>query len=422
MSDLVPARQENLMPPSIERVPQVHASSFASWDDFGRWWWSLIEEELRPSPEIQAKVAQLTEGLQTPEEKLRAIYNFVVTDIRYNAWEFGVHGYEPYSAAVIFSRGFGDCKDKAILLKVMLGEAGITAWPVLIRMEDRRYEEDHSLALVEHFNHCIAYVPEQEGLSERFLDGTARFHSLNTLPQSDAGAKVLIVRNDGVENTRIRFPDAQENHIEQQIRVDLTQAGPAKVTVKRSVQGRYDVYDRNRFSGSNEQKMEQTERLLTGLFGALSGEPEAQWGDPENLNAPMESTFEVGVESVSRPTAKGVELPTTFEPMKLLSGLASETQRESDVLLDVPFSRETVIDYVLGEGNLPVHLPQPVEIETADARYTRTVQPIEGGVRVSEQFSLKSHRIPQDRYSAFRELSRAVDSAQADSIEVEVNQ
>jgi tetratricopeptide (TPR) repeat protein len=422
LEDQRPVRQEGLMPPAQERIAQIQASSFASWTDFGTWWWNLIREELRPSPEIIEKVAELTQGAETPMDKLRAIYNFVVTDIRYNAWEFGVHGYEPYSAAVIYSRGFGDCKDKAILLKVMLAEADIEAWPVLILSEGRRFEEDHELAMVSHFNHCIAFVPEQEGIPEMFIDGTARLHNLETLPDSDAGARVLVVRGDGVENRRIRFPGGQENRLDQEIQVDLTgDAGP-KVKVVRHVTGRYGVGDRHRFNGSDEERAEQAERFLSGLFGSLEGEVQSSWSAVEDLNTPMESTYEVGVESITRPTEQGFELQVTFDALNLLRGVASESERSSDLLLDVPWSRKTVIDYKLGEGAGLTKLPERVNVETGEAVYTRTIVPTDEGVRVTEYFELKTHRISKERYAEFRELCRKVDSSQVDSIEVEVKQ
>lgn len=419
---VAPARQEGWMPPTLERAPQVHASSFASWQDFGRWWWSLIEEEMKPSPAIIEKVQALTADCETPAEKLRAIYNFVVTDIRYNAWEFGVHGYEPYSAAVIFSRGFGDCKDKAILMRVMLDQVGIEAWPVLIRSEDRRFEEDLSLPLVEHFNHCIAYIPEQEGLDEMFLDGTARMHPLETLPSSDAGAKVIVVKADGVEEHRIRFPEASDNFVRENIRIDMRPEEGPEVTLTRSSFGRYDVQDRYQTAGSEEQRMEWAERFLSGRFGALVGDPKVTWSDPEDLNQTVETTLQVQVESVSRPTEKGLELPTTFQPMDLLTGIASEPQRSTDLLLDVPTSRETVIDYVFGEGAQPVDLPAPVRVETPEGAYVRTIEATGDGVRVTERFELRTHRIAAEAYGAFRELCREVDRAQGQSIEVEVKQ
>src|ERR1043165_5221994 len=100
---------------------------------------------------MRARVKQLLEGTQTVDEKIRAIYDFVVTDIRYVAWEFGVHGYKPYRASAIFERRFGDCKDKALVMNAMLKEAGIDGYPVLIKLEEPRSDEDHALALVQHF-------------------------------------------------------------------------------------------------------------------------------------------------------------------------------------------------------------------------------------------------------------------------------
>jgi tetratricopeptide (TPR) repeat protein len=420
--DLQPERVERLMPPAVEHAARVQASSYASWSEFGRWWWNLIEDEIRVSDEMRAKVAELTEGKSTPLERLRAVYDFVVTEVRYNAWEFGVHGYQPYSAPVIFSRRFGDCKDKAILLRAMLSAADIEAWPVLIRMEPRRYEEDHSLALIAHFNHCIAWVPAQEGLPEMFLDGTARLHPLDILPDSDAGARVVIVRDRDVLTTRIPFPEPERNLMWDKITVDLTGPEGPTVEMTRRPNGRFDPQHRHQFTGNPEERAEEVERFLTSTFGALRGEPHMTAGDFEDLDSPLELEFEAGIQEISRPAEGGFELPTTFGELDLLRSVASETERTTDLLLDVPWSRETELRYRLGEGARPVDLPAPVKVETEDAAYSRTVEVEGDGLVVRERFVLKSHRIPVDRYPAFREFARTVDAAQDVALRVEVGQ
>jgi transglutaminase-like putative cysteine protease len=43
------------------------------------------------------------------------MYGFVVTNTRYVALEFGIHGYKPYRVDRVLARRFGDCKDKASL-------------------------------------------------------------------------------------------------------------------------------------------------------------------------------------------------------------------------------------------------------------------------------------------------------------------
>ncbi|MFT7677539.1 MAG: tetratricopeptide (TPR) repeat protein/transglutaminase-like putative cysteine protease [Planctomycetota bacterium] len=418
--DRTPRRTEPLMPPVLESDPRVQASTYSSWDEFGRWWWSLIDDEIRVSPEMRTRVGELCADASTPIERLHAIYDFVVTDIRYNAWEFGVHGYEPYSTPVIFSRGFGDCKDKAILLRALLGVVNIEAWPVLIRSEGRRHEEDISLPLVAHFNHCIAYVPEQEGIPSMYLDGTARLHPLEVLPASDAGAKVVIISDSEATVARIPFPSHEVNLERRVIHVDLTDAAGTKVSVSLEPAGRFDPRDRYRFTGSEEERDEEAERVLSGLFGPLRGVPETQWPDFEDLSSAPVTVLESGVESATRKTSQGFELKSSFDPLYLLRGLAAETTRTTDLLLDVPWSQETVLEYELGQGADPRSLPPEVRLENEDAGYSRTVTRTETGVRIVERFELKTHRIPAERYAAFRELSRAVDQAQAVNVEVEV--
>ena len=171
--DLERPAPESASPRRDELVPLVDLSTYESWDAFGRWWWSFIEKEFVTSEAMRAKVRELCEGKETEAEKIEAIARFVGQEIRYNSWPFGTHGYEPFSATTIFERGFGDCKDKSILLRQMLAEIGVEAVPVLIKAEYARTEEELEVAMVEHFNHCIAYVEPTDERPGFYLDATA---------------------------------------------------------------------------------------------------------------------------------------------------------------------------------------------------------------------------------------------------------
>ncbi len=417
---ILPVDPERYMPPLEETMAAVQATSYESWEAFGAWWWNLTEEEIRVSPEMTAKVEELTRGKASALDKLRAIYDFVVTDIRYNAWEFGVHGYQPYEAPVIFSRGFGDCKDKAILLRAMLGEVDIEAWPVLIRAEQRRPNEDQELALVEHFNHCIAFIPEQAGIPEMFLDGTARHHPLEVLPAMDNGAKVLIVRADGVEQRTIPIAAAEQNRVESEFEVRVAVDRSAQVSVKRRSSGRFDPADRGRFTGSDEERIEQAQNIAVSLFGPIEGEVEATFSDLDNLSEDVSVNIELRAKQVARPNDKGFELPAALSKHNLLRTLASESERDTDLLIDVPRSSSTVIHYVLPPGSNPQSVPPAVHAESPDASYDWSAKIIEGGFEIREEFSIKTNRIPAANYDAFRELASKVDEAQNSMLEVEV--
>src|SRR5690606_3005881 len=121
LSNISRLEMEPYMPWFKETVPLVSVSSFADWDEFAQWYWALVKDQHESNNDIQTLVKELTKDCKSEQDKIRKIYEYVITEIRYNdAWEFGVHGFKPYNATSIFERKFGDCKDKSTLINTML--------------------------------------------------------------------------------------------------------------------------------------------------------------------------------------------------------------------------------------------------------------------------------------------------------------
>jgi len=426
LAQVPPAHTEAYEPPAQETAAIIQATSYKDWDALATWWWNFIDDQLTVSPEMSAKVAELIEGKTTKLDRLRAIYDFVVTDIRYNAWEFGVHGYEPYSAPVIFSRGFGDCKDKAILLRSMLTEVDIDCDPVLVFRTSgsggRRWEEDLTLAMVNHFNHCIAFIPEQDGIPEEmFVDGTARLNPLEELPYDDTGAQVLVVRKDGMSRVRIPFRDAEHNNNERRYTLALNKDGSGRANLEMRAHGKYDPSTRQRYAGGGEKRQERVERLMSSIFGALDGAVEASFSDLEDLSAPVSVRLAAPVHSLASANENKLELPLALDKLDFLSGIASETTRTTDLLLDVAWSRSTTTTWVFQADDFQLgHLPESVSLDIGEASYDFTFEVVPEGIRLTENFAIRTHRIPVERYDAFRELCRTIDDNQNAFFHMEV--
>ena len=293
---------ESSMPDPIEYSPSVSVSTYGKWEDFTAWWWNLIEKECQSSPAIRDKVAELLKGKTTREEKMRAIYDFVVTDVRYNAWEFGCTGYRPYNASTIFDRRYGDCKDKAILIKTMLNAAGIEAYPVLIFADDRRPKEDMSLPMVGLFNHCIAWVPDGDGVAPMFLDGTARSHPMGVLPDMDHGARVVVVKDGKPLLMDVGYPAAGANLDAVELRLALQPDGSAKGTLVMRPKGNYDVRMREIYGSEQGAQKENLERFLSPHLGRTKVS-ELTTSDLTNLDVPVEVRATIEVEKLAKSKA-----------------------------------------------------------------------------------------------------------------------
>lgn len=162
----------------------------------------------------------------TPEEKTRRLYTWVARNIRYLGIYAGSGGYVPHSAASILKNRFGDCKDHVTLLEAMLRSVGIESTPALINA-DRAYLLP-STPVTGIFDHVISYVPALN----LFLDSTARFTPVGTLPQGVVGKPALIVFTGEVKSTPIDTADSDSTNTVTQmvLHEDGRVTGSTKIT------------------------------------------------------------------------------------------------------------------------------------------------------------------------------------------------
>lgn len=129
-----------------------------SWNDLAKWYWGLASARLAATPPMQAKVREIAKT--GGPEAIRALARFAQKDVRYVAIEVGIGGYQPHAAGDVFSNRYGDCKDKATLLKTMLKEIGVESHYVLVHTT--RGAVDPQVPTLGSFNHVILAVATSE--------------------------------------------------------------------------------------------------------------------------------------------------------------------------------------------------------------------------------------------------------------------
>lgn len=256
------ARREPNMPGPSETLPYLHVSTYRSWEDVGRWWWGLVQDQLVSDAALRRTVHELTDGVADVRTRVERIYGWVIRNTRYVGLEFGIHGFQPYRVPLIVQRGFGDCKDKASLLYVMLREAGIEARLVLVRTRRNGRIQDLPASLSV-FDHAIAYVPELD----LYLDGTAENGGAGALPSGDQGVTVLVVGPESAElrHTPVASADRAGHRIASTIA--LAADGSAALEVEHEVMGPAAASFRTRYQAAARR----TDRLEAGLRGLFPG-------------------------------------------------------------------------------------------------------------------------------------------------------
>lgn len=418
--DLERADPEERQPSRMESAPLVRITTYQSWGAFTSWWWNLIRNQSSISPQMRKKAEQLTEGLTNNRAKIDAIYRFVTTDIRYEAWEFGVHGYKPYSTPVIFERRHGDCKDKSLLLNALLSVVGIRSHPVLIRANPVRSKDDLELAMVNHFNHCISYVDPTDSSPGMYLDGTANYHPIGTLPTMDYGAEVLVVRGTAGDLEQIAWPPADTNVDEEDIEIRVLPNGDAKVTY-RTRPTRNRAVGLRAFLGNEKAKQgENIERILQRDYGEVVIE-NFETSDLLDLNAPVRLQVEFIARHLAKRQGQDLLIASSIGNSSLSQLTLLETRR-TPLLLGTPRSERQTIRYRLPTNHRPLDLPPATSIRSEFGSFSLRWRMDRGVLIVERRLELMRNRIPTGEYRAFRAFTNQVDQASRKLVVVQKQQ
>lgn len=104
---------------------------------------------------IETLLNQLTKNKRQTEEKIKAIHQFVVADIRYISNLKDGHSITPHYLSETIDNRYGDCKDKSALLIELLNRIGVKAYPVLVATNRSKPSILKTPAMT-YFDHMVA--------------------------------------------------------------------------------------------------------------------------------------------------------------------------------------------------------------------------------------------------------------------------
>ena len=210
----------------------------ASWTALSQYYTPLYEAAGTHDAAMKAKADALVAGKTTLWDRIHALalhtqrINYI--SIFLNAGRGG--GDIPRAPVSVFRNNYGDCKDKANLLRVLLKTQGITSHPVFVYSGDAdRVRADW--VSPGQFNHCILAIAVDETIDTpatlthpalgRLLifDPTSEHTPLGWLPTEDAGGRGLLIA--GKEGDLIPLPSltAKDNRWTSRIVAKLSSNG-----------------------------------------------------------------------------------------------------------------------------------------------------------------------------------------------------
>ncbi len=389
-----------------EEFPDVQVTTFSSWEQVGKWYAGLEKDRRNPSPEVRAKAAELTTGLNSDIEKVQALYDYTAKNFRYVSLSFGQGRYQPHAAAEVLHNQYGDCKDKNSLLESLLAAQGMHASSVLI---NSRRKLDPDMPSPSQFDHMITMLPL--GKDEVWMDTTTEIAPFRLLAISLRKKQALVIPEEGtphLEETPADppMPDTQWEEVDGKV----TEGGRLEARIKYTVRGDSELVLRSIFRHTASSDLPKfLEKINAELGGEVS---KYENSDPANTREPFTFSYQVSKPNFVDWSKKKseVRLPmSSFVPPAVRE--ESEDEEPSGfaepVKLGPPNEHGYRVKLELAARYTP-QMPVPISLDRGYAAYQSTYK-AEGNVFSAERkFTLRKGELLPGEAENYRALRRSI--------------
>jgi hypothetical protein len=437
MHDLAPLESEPLSLPITNLAPRVAISyyppdntpttagirTFSNWNDVSRWMSELEDSQAAPDDALASKAQQLTEKAKTEYERIQAIGRYV-QGIQYIAIQTGLGrggGYRPHPATEVFAKSYGDCKDKANLMRAMLRVLKIQSYLVSIYSGDPNFVREE-WASPHQFNHCIIAIKVGDETQAptvvkhptlgRLLifDPTDDNTSVGDLPEYEQGSLALIdaKENDALLRMPVTMPEA--NRLEREAEVMLASDGAITANLRERSIGQSARQERRAFRALS--KSDYTKMIESWITRGASG---AHVTKVDPTDSTSDGRFSLDVDFTAANYAQLMQnrllvfKPAIIQRLEALS--LTEPLRKHPVVLTSHAYNETV-RVKLPEGFDVDELPDALSMDTDFGNYAATYDVKDGQLVFTRKLTLRAMIIPAAKYAGVRSFFERIRAAE----------
>ena len=393
--------------------PSVQLTTFRDWAEVGGWYEELQRPQLAVTPQIQAKVAELTKGLTSDDAKIRALYDYVSTHFHYVSLSFGIGRYQPHAAEEALENEYGDCKDKHTLLATLLKAAGYDAWPALIN-SSRKIDPD--VPSPGQFDHVITVVPR--GNSLIWLDTTPGVSPFGLLLGSLRDKQALVIPTGKPASLMTTpanppFPGVQAFLADGKLTPDGTFTGHMQSTAR----GDEEVIYRLTFRQYPAAQWKDLVQRLSFIWGFAGDVSNVTASNPEDTAKPFEFAYDYKRDKFGDWDNHRISLPlplTGAEPASL-----EKKKPQEPVLLGALGTVVYKAKIELPRGLTPT-VPDKVDVTEDFADYHASYAFKDGVLTANRQLTIKKNKVPLVEWDAYKRFSQAISDDHRRLIDLEV--
>lgn len=409
---LVPWLAVDLLPPA-GAAGGADRLTFKSWEAIAAYFSPRYDAATQVDAGIKSRAGALVADAATPWDRIRALCRYAqqvnYISIQLDAANAG--GMIPRSATRVLQCNYGDCKDKATLLRALLASQGVTAWPLIVTAGGRKEIRENWPSPLQ-FNHCILAISVDPTVEAPAIithpalgrlvifDPTNEFIPAGLLADERLASRGLLLA--GSQSSLVTLPvmNAENNRLDRRLTARLDELGNITGTVHEEFFGQASANARaERYHGGKTDFQKRIERWLAATLPAVR----ATRVETSDAFAEAHFTHDADYEAIGYGKMMRDQL-LVFKPVLV-------SRRNSTALRKGPRTQPVVLPASRYTERAEIELPAgyaldenivPVTLETSFGRYT-TQASLNGGRLVFERaLDLRAAEIPAADYERVR--------------------
>ena len=355
------------------------------------------------APNVREKALSLTHNSKTDLARLKAIYDFVSTQISTVDLPLGATGFRSRPAADILKSSYATGEDKYVLFHALAAAVNLQSEPVLTGFCDER-----APAIPASFKHLVVLGSTQE--RQYWLDPTVEVAPFGMILPSEAKC-ALLLRDSSTANAArhdwIKVPSAPPFSAYQKVGVDaaINEKGELTAKVKYVLRGENELLLRVAFHQAPKDKWKDVASMLALSDGFRGQVTRAEASDPLSTNAPFTLEYELIQPKFVDWSKNPVRIPALLPQIGLpdLPPVQSSQASPSQVDLGNPLNVQTTMTLRLPKGTT-VQTPAGTTVARDYATYASKYSSTQNTVTASRRVDFLKRQILGERtvdYTAF---------------------
>ena len=395
----------------------VVLTTFPSWVDVLRALQEPFRTDVMSDPRIKAKAEELARNAATPEDKLRALYDFVSQKVTTVDLPLGATGFRLRSPATILSSAYAIPEEKCSLLSALSSSIGLET-KLAIAVPSTRSQRGPAIPSI------LTNVLVMARVSTRtfWLDPSIEVAPFGMIASSIRGKPALLLSPTSdvrfFEDVPKNLPFAASQHVS--VDASLALDGTLRAKVHYALRGESELLLRDAFHQSPKEKWKEVAQLLALSDGFRGKIANVTVSDPYATKAPFTVEYEITQPKFVDWSKKPVRIPALLPqvglpdpPPKPASGAAT-----SAIDLGTPLDVETQLTLRLPPATT-VQIPTGTSVERDYATFASKYAASGATTTAVRHLHFILRQVPADRAPDYNAFVRAVQSDEAQEFTLE---